>query len=79
MYNTDHAVFSSSVASLTAFLEHKDSIVVDHALESLGSLMDMFVRAQVDPGPLNQYGLLSCLLRRLVARLLGRSQCWIWL
>lgn len=68
MYNTDHAVLSSSVASLTAFLEHKDSIVVDHALESLGSLMDMFVRAQVDPGPLNQYGLLSCLLRRLVAR-----------
>jgi len=64
----DHPALSSSVASLTAFLEHKDNIVVDHALESLGSLITMFARAQVDPEPLNEFGLLSCLLRLLVAR-----------
>jgi len=64
----DHPALSSSVASLTAFLEHKDSIVVDHALESLGSLTAMFTRAAVDPEPLNEFGLLSCLLRLLAAR-----------
>ncbi len=32
------------------------------------SLTAMVARAQVDPAPLNQFGLLSCLLRLLVAR-----------
>ena len=44
------------------------SIVVDHALESFASLTTMFTRAGVDPEPLNEFGLLSCLLRLLVAR-----------
>ena len=57
-----------SFSFLTAFLEHKDSIVVDHALESLGALTDLFARAGVDPEPLNEFGLLNCLLRVLVVR-----------
>eukprot|EP00283_Hemiselmis_rufescens_P007359 CAMPEP_0173430468 /NCGR_PEP_ID=MMETSP1357-20121228/8878_1 /TAXON_ID=77926 /ORGANISM="Hemiselmis rufescens, Strain PCC563" /LENGTH=355 /DNA_ID=CAMNT_0014394801 /DNA_START=282 /DNA_END=1345 /DNA_ORIENTATION=+ len=58
----DHPALPSCVASLTCFLEHKDSVVVDHALESLGSLTEMLSRGGGDLTMLDASGLVRKLL-----------------
>ncbi len=65
----DHPSLPSCVASLTCFLEHKDSVVVDHALESLGSLTEMLSRANADLMVLDANGLIKKLLGLLQAPL----------
>mmetsp|Transcript_66919 Transcript_66919/g.139481 ORF Transcript_66919/g.139481 Transcript_66919/m.139481 type:complete len:503 (+) Transcript_66919:158-1666(+) len=64
----DHAALPECLASLTAFLHHKDTVVVDYALESLGSLVDMFTRAGAELTPMNECGLVKGLVRLLMAR-----------
>ena len=61
----DHSGLSECLASLTAFLEHRDLVVVDPALESLGQLVDMFMRSGADLTRLNEFGLINALLQML--------------
>eukprot|EP00281_Chroomonas_sp_CCMP1168_P023113 CAMPEP_0206233448 /NCGR_PEP_ID=MMETSP0047_2-20121206/11995_1 /ASSEMBLY_ACC=CAM_ASM_000192 /TAXON_ID=195065 /ORGANISM="Chroomonas mesostigmatica_cf, Strain CCMP1168" /LENGTH=449 /DNA_ID=CAMNT_0053657333 /DNA_START=37 /DNA_END=1384 /DNA_ORIENTATION=+ len=55
----DHPALPACVASLTCFLEHK---IVDHALESLGSLTEMLSRGGADLAVLDSDGLVKKLL-----------------
>ena len=61
----DHSSLSSCITSLTAFLEHKDTVIIDHALESLGLITDILKRANADLGQLNVGGLIPGLLKLL--------------
>eukprot|EP00960_Hanusia_phi_P070532 767330-Hanusia_phi.AAC.6 len=64
----DHPAFSSCVASLTAFLDHKDTVVVDHAIESLSTLVDMLSHVNVDLKRLNEHGLVDSLIKLMATR-----------
>jgi E3 ubiquitin-protein ligase HECTD1 len=61
----EHPSLPSCIMSLTAFLEHKDTVIIDHALESLGLITDILKRSNADLGQLNVGGLIPGLLRLL--------------
>jgi hypothetical protein len=58
----DHPALPSCITSFTCFLDHKDSVVVDHAIESLASLTEMLTRGGTDLTVLDADGLIAKLL-----------------
>jgi E3 ubiquitin-protein ligase HECTD1 len=62
---SDNPSLPSCITSLTAFLDYKDTVIIDHALESLGLITDILKRANSDLGQLNISGLIPGLLRLL--------------
>jgi len=58
----DHPALPSCITSFTCFLDHKDCVVVDHAIESLASLTEMLTRGGADLTVLDADGLIAKLL-----------------
>lgn len=53
------------IEHLSTLLQHEDAMVADGALKCFASVADRFIRKNVDPAPLAEYGLVAELLNRL--------------
>lgn len=64
-----------AVSSLSSLLQHTDTRVSETSLRCFASLADRFARAQADPAPLAEHGLIEELIRRLGRKDSSEDKC----